>query len=443
MDGGERTRVFLWRGKETQETLICVLSSTFNLQHHHTLSIHQHHDLKRSCYTPSPIPSRLSTKCANLNPLRPAKTDQFGQSRLLTIALTTACSTLRCHHRSSARTGQLARISRQAAATDVGSSRCVYRCWSPVFDLASSVADSNQYCSRSCEQENYKNHAAVCNAAIANPAWCPEYERVRRIPTFLQDHHHEDKFEFTAKGFQPKQPPTADRDTPTHLWGMTPEFGSTRIGVELVKSKNLQDLLFAACGDIRDAVTMLNEIRKTHAKPVNVVLNDVNPYVSLRNLLLMMLLGAGEVDAAIEMWYQPVMGKENYKKVVRLVSEDFSTQLDAMPSGRQPGSKTKADSFDVKVELKSGATVFCTLPRGHWDILLEWFTRDTAAVSATKAQTKRELVTRHPHRKDEYERRLYFLRPEWRNSLDKYARDGIVAPFDTDRRKSDNLVMNP
>lgn len=74
---------------------------------------------------------------------------------------------------------------------------------------------------------------------------------------------------FTAMGIRSDthaHPDAAGKETqfiPSYLWGNQPALGITPMGKDIVAT-DPRELLFAASGDLRDSVTILNGIRAKH-----------------------------------------------------------------------------------------------------------------------------------------------------------------------------------
>lgn len=66
----------------------------------------------------------------------------------------------------------------------------------------------------------------------------------------------------------------------------------------------------AASGDLRDLIYTINKLPETYSRKITVLLNDKDPTVTARNLLILLILGKlGETDPAIgaelalHLWY--------------------------------------------------------------------------------------------------------------------------------------------
>lgn len=221
-----------------------------------------------------------------------------------------------------------------------------------------------------------------------------------------------------------------------YLFSNIPALGVGPLKDDMVRL-NPKDILFAACGDLRDSVTLVNALRENQAKtgasvePINIVLNDMVPYVQLRNLLILMFPGGGEVRSAIELWYYPIYS-EKTQKLIRRVLLDYCPELFREAIQLSPETDKIADIYNIEFRLNSGTMVRCSMQKLFYLILvLNWMGgQPTWGTDGTKtAAENRRKVTENPTRKDWLQRSLYGMRPGWRNSIDRYQEDGIVAPY--------------
>lgn len=70
----------------------------------------------------------------------------------------------------------------------------------------------------------------------------------------------------------------------TYLWGNLPALGVGPLRDDMIKL-NPKHVCFAACGDLRDTITLVNALRANQQvigaaqEPIDIVLNDNGPYV--------------------------------------------------------------------------------------------------------------------------------------------------------------------
>lgn len=81
-----------------------------------------------------------------------------------------------------------------------------------------------------------------------------------------------------------------------------------------------------ASGDLRNIVKTINRLPDNFAGKLTVILNDRDPHVSLRNILLLKLLGTDESDSrrsadiALHLWYSAFMPLEYRAEIIQHAS---------------------------------------------------------------------------------------------------------------------------
>lgn len=197
-------------------------------------------------------------------------------------------------------------------------------------------------------------------------------------------------------------------------------------------------------------MTLVNRLREKHEadagssgkKPtLTVLLNDLNTYVVVRNVLLLMLIGEGGIDAAIQLWYWPRLTEKTYQTLQRLVRKHFTGLMMQMAAH---GNTVNAMTVMEEMLILKNSIVFCGLSCSAWSLLLEMTidAKKWGAGGAKLAAENRRKVVKNPKKRDWNEQGLYFIRPEWRNSHDAYEEDGTVAPFQ-DQALRDTMLTRP
>ena len=274
---------------------------------------------------------------------------------------------------------------------------------------------------------------------MSKETWLPGWETEKRPPTWANGSEQVEVSTHgsTAHGVLVDGLRTLDQMV-AYLWGNKPAIGAGPLGASLGRA-DYKNLLFPASGDLRDAATMVNQIRAKQAaagikkQELNLVLNDLSPPIVMRNLLILIMLGEGEVDAAIELWYNPRISEKTHYLIKHITENVFINFLLGMMTG------ARDQYYTLKHTLRSGATIVCSAPVVAWKVLIHWLVidADRSLDAAAKAAERRRKVTQNPERKDFYDRHLVCIRPSWRNACDQYEADGIVAPFqDTEFRAS-------
>lgn len=101
-----------------------------------------------------------------------------------------------------------------------------------------------------------------------------------------------------------------------------------------------------ASGDLRHLIRTVNGIPDDYPGKLTVLLNDVSPFVSARNLLLLLVLG-GEgnpttnADIALHLWYSTFLPVE------------YATRLSALSTFIQ-GKKINEENYVLRLQTSSG-----------------------------------------------------------------------------------------
>lgn len=198
------------------------------------------------------------------------------------------------------------------------------------------------------------------------------------------------------------------------------------------------DVLYAASGDIRNAITALLGLSGSNGNGSNAVklyLNDVQPLVAVRSVLLILLLGKGDasvlaLETAIHTWYSPFFTKE----MAALLKETWSTSLEKM---REAAFRPQADEeapIATKTGLAGGGTLRLILPRKTWKLGFEITDNILSGlISTSDAINAFRHVTLHPSRVDFRDRALFWMERRYIPAMHRYFTDGIVLPFAASR----------
>lgn len=79
-----------------------------------------------------------------------------------------------------------------------------------------------------------------------------------------------------------------------YSWGNMPAYDILNLrnneGYDSSRQKDLS-IAFVASGDLRNFVRTVNELPEDYTGSLNVLLNDRNPWICCRNLLILLILG--------------------------------------------------------------------------------------------------------------------------------------------------------
>ncbi|TGZ81524.1 hypothetical protein EX30DRAFT_363868 [Ascodesmis nigricans] len=280
-----------------------------------------------------------------------------------------------------------------------------------------------KYCSKECQKTHYKVHKSACKSPLSTASWAPGYTVQRRKPSFIASDNDEPLYSPYGH-VQPK-----------YLFGNIPSFDHLKFaGVDTADEDEI-NMLFAASGDLRNLITTVLGIASE--KKVKVVLNDREPYVVIRNLLVLLLLGTNPesesdskpyLETAIHLWFSafltPAMS-ETLKYV-------FNKHLGKMRSHSNMPNANESGLLATTVQLDNGPTIRCVLPRRVWNI---FFTvMDSPPIPVVAATKSRHEVTMARSRVDYRERFLEQIHPQYRQSFAQYWEDGLVLPFSMSRK---------
>ena len=175
------------------------------------------------------------------------------------------------------------------------------------------------------------------------------------------------------------------------------------------------DSLLLASGDLRHVLSTVNGLPSTYSGSLTILLNDINPSIVCRNILLLLILGniQDEViaaDIALHFWYSAFMPME-YRFQISAVLSKFLQQ-------------TKEGKIIVPLGLRS--TLSCYLPEDATYFFLHFI---SDSISIHDAQEEYSRVRNAPERGDYRDRMYARLNPSHRVAFQEYRQFGIVLPF--------------
>lgn len=198
--------------------------------------------------------------------------------------------------------------------------------------------------------------------------------------------------------------------------------------------------LFAASGDLRDVATLVNATREKQTnkeQETRIVLNDEDEYVVIRNMIILWMLGEGEVEAAIQVWYCHLLSDETWGLMQRFVETCVPGLAETVEGlGME-------EEHSVEIPLKSGAKIVARLPGKAWGMLAMWMMAGEIwelQGGAKAATEKRWEVTM---KQDNRERYLWVIRPEWRTPFKRWAEEGVMASFQDSAFRKTLTRVNP
>ncbi|KAJ3503961.1 hypothetical protein NLJ89_g8195 [Agrocybe chaxingu] len=270
-----------------------------------------------------------------------------------------------------------------------------------------------QYCNKDCQNAHWKVHKKDCKSQFSKKTWQPQWIAEKRVPSFVTD---DDGPMMSYHGLN------------KHLWGNTPAFDH----VQLLKNEGVKwdqslALCFAASGDLRNVITSVNCLPKSHQLPCGVVINDHEVYIVLRNLLILFTFASfppdGAAEMALHLWYSPKLPSKMMARLRPIFNEKLDKIFTHMAKNPLSPSNTL---LKAKFQLTDKASIVTLLPKWFW---VEMKKMLELKITSQQADYQRHLITLNPDRHDYRDRHLSLLGPYYRVSKMKYYEDGLIMPF--------------
>ncbi|KIL61611.1 hypothetical protein M378DRAFT_166732 [Amanita muscaria Koide BX008] len=272
--------------------------------------------------------------------------------------------------------------------------------------MACSACKLVSYCSKECQKAHWKKHKQDCKNSMRSADWTPSWIREFRSPSFITDASEIDNFEQLQK---------KDFSVGMSLWGNTPAVDVINLACNENDAKKDFSLGFIASGDLRHALRSFNGLPSDYSGHLNILVNDVNPSVFCRNVVLLLILGnvADETmaaDIALHFWYSVFMPSE-YRLQLSVILISFLQQMRDNTSPVPLGPRSTLSTFLPK-DLRS-----------HFLPLI------SSSYSIGDIQDEYNRVRTAPSRQDYRDRMYASLKPSHRVAFQQYRRFGIVLPF--------------
>ncbi|KAL4268876.1 MUB1/samB family protein [Pleurotus pulmonarius] len=263
------------------------------------------------------------------------------------------------------------------------------------------------YCSKDCQAVDWKRHKADCNSPYLKPTWKPAWIVESRLPACAGS---DEQSLFGIQG--------------VHLWGNVPAIDCLNIAKnEQGAAKTMDfDLCFAASGDIRNMVRTVNGLPIDYVGRCKILLNDRNPVIVARNILILHTLLADDhtpqeaAEAAVHLMYSSFLSRE----IADHLQHSLMDILDNNDVFSRP-------MFELNIEGNGRLNSV-----SHPTVISFLDTLVTVVYSRSAAAQSRDGVMMAPSRIDYLDRHLSLLRPPHRLSFLRNRKTGILAPFGTD-----------
>ncbi|KAJ7498077.1 hypothetical protein B0H11DRAFT_1715329 [Mycena galericulata] len=263
-----------------------------------------------------------------------------------------------------------------------------------------------KYCSEKCRSQHWPKHRSQCTHPYLRETWQPSWVTEGRDPTFLY-----------TSNILTLYRPSID------FWGDLPAMDC----LQLATNEGMDDLkplgdLKLSSGDLRNLIRSVNSLPPDYAGYCDILLNDTNPVLVNRNLvILFVLLSSGPsleeaAELATHLMYSAALpggGAEYVKRCISFIyesAEEFEADL----------------SFHRCLHTRGEGKVYSVQPSTGIKRFLEMFHSTYSISGALKSMKDTTLA---PDRLDSNEKYFASLKPSHRMSFQRFRETGILAPF--------------
>ncbi|KAI0850207.1 hypothetical protein F5Y00DRAFT_43671 [Daldinia vernicosa] len=278
------------------------------------------------------------------------------------------------------------------------------------------------YCSRHCQIKHWREHKKECKSPLGKTTWLPAWDRERRAPAWS----HGEAATNLHNPFGPNK----------HFWGNTPAMDV----LQLLRNEGPAydkdiTVLFAASGDVRNAVQTIRNLPPDFEHQVKMTINDKDFDITAKNAVILLLAlssleeGYNQTDfeilaeTLIHVWYSATITKDTLSelqsRVKPLISDVCERAVDKQPNILIRKTWT----------FKSGSSLLLVLKKEDWARVMEFFDIPED-LTLEKSRQLRHAITLAPERED-YRDRWYFkdASPSMRVAKQRYREDGLLLPF--------------
>ncbi|KAF5854000.1 hypothetical protein GGP41_006766 [Bipolaris sorokiniana] len=268
-----------------------------------------------------------------------------------------------------------------------------------------------QYCSKDCQAADWSRHKKGCKSPFMKDTWEPEWYRNGRQPAFISE-----------------GPSHAGFGNRKYLWGNMPALDILQLenneGRTSATSHDF-NLLFAASGDLRNAIKTIAGLPEGYKGECVAVLNDKDFIIVARNAIMLLIALQLEPDIAVPMiihlWYSALLPHDMVQAIQSTILpmiEDVCQKIK-----NKPGNTLQAKTFDIGSRKLS-----ITLKKDEW-ARLATFCQVPEGLSAEAAQRIRRRITLAPERVDYRDRAMLKMSAGVRQGEMYFRHTGILLPY--------------
>ncbi|KAI1407308.1 hypothetical protein F5Y13DRAFT_183489 [Hypoxylon sp. FL1857] len=278
------------------------------------------------------------------------------------------------------------------------------------------------YCSKACQTAHWPVHRQDCNSLLRKSTWEPSYFAEGREPQFLDD-----------------DPPKLEDFFHIYLWGDVPAVDVIRLSEnEGREFRGSLDILFAAPGNIRNAIYSVVNLPQSYRGPLNILVNDFELAMVARNVIFLLIFFLEDdptmaAEYVLHIWYSALVTKQCHSMLQEKIKPVIKAVCDKIV--HKPGSVLLSKTWSF-----GDSSLRLVLTRDRWFSLLSYFDVPRG-LAKDSAHLLRANVTADLDKVDHFERDLCHKSPAARVATAKFRHDGILLPFG--QRREEFMVPNP
>ncbi|KAI8935048.1 hypothetical protein NX059_008712 [Plenodomus lindquistii] len=221
-----------------------------------------------------------------------------------------------------------------------------------------------------------------------------------------------------------------------YLWGNMPALDILRLQNNESKTCATSqgfNLLFAASGDLRNAIKTIAGLSEGYKGECIAVLNDIDFIIVARNTIMLLIAIHFESDIAVPMiihlWYSALLPSSMVQAIqtsILPMIENVCQKISA-----KPGGALQAKTFE-----SGGRKVRITLRKEEWARLAR-FCHTSEGLTAEAAQRIRHRITLAPERVDYRDRALLNMPAGVRQGEMHFRHTGVLLPYGCSTREFD------